>query len=85
MLVHDPGNKAPIRKLYAFLSKDKEGNEGIMGADLGNGTVPLITANTNLVSYIRNYLAANEELLNSSPKEIYLIEFYRGDLEEKIK
>lgn len=43
-MIHNPVNEKPITELYAYISIDKDGNEGICGAPLGvNGTtMPLV-------------------------------------------
>lgn len=35
MKIHDPGNTQPISSLYAVLSVDENGNEGILGTPVG--------------------------------------------------
>jgi predicted pyridoxine 5'-phosphate oxidase superfamily flavin-nucleotide-binding protein len=46
MIIHNPGNHLlRIDALWAFISVDKDGHEGVIAAPLGNmGTVPLVAA-----------------------------------------
>jgi hypothetical protein len=42
-MIHNPGNTQPITELKAWLSRDKNGNEGILAASgPGGGAFPLV-------------------------------------------
>lgn len=68
-----PGNKAPIDTLWAWLSKDTEGKEGVMA----NGHLPLISGDKALME---RFLPKITEIKKDKRAEGYtfsLVEFKR--------
>lgn len=47
-VIHDPENTQKLDKLYAYISVDENGNEGIMAIPTQLGTTPLITGSPEL-------------------------------------
>lgn len=73
-VIHDPENEQEITKLYAFLSVDERGNEGILGGPVGElGYVPLITGNQRVLNNIMLPLA--KQMAKMTKKKVVLVEF----------
>ncbi len=53
MIVHSPKNTAPLAKVYAFLSQDPNGNEGIIAAQTSYGIIPMVTGSLKLLEIMR--------------------------------
>ena len=50
-VIHDPGNEEKIDRLYAFLSIDDQGRNGIVASILpGLGSTPLVTGKRSVRS-----------------------------------
>lgn len=73
-MIHAPKNTFSISELFAFLSVDDDGCEGLLAANLGpNGTVfPLIGADRERVESYRPYAA---EAALKTGKKIRLARF----------
>lgn len=48
-ILHNPGNYLVISKLTAFVSVDKDGNEGVMGMIMGGVSTPFIGADEEII------------------------------------
>jgi hypothetical protein len=53
--MHVPPNKLRIDKLWAWLSVDKDGNEGVCATTVGNLVFPLIAADEDRLAEIREF------------------------------
>ena len=51
-ILHNPGNYLVVETVTCFVSVDEEGNEGIMGANLGIGWMPFIGADEEKISQL---------------------------------
>lgn len=73
-------NYLKIDSIYAYISEDENGNEGICGAMMPNGMfMPLVTCDSELVGLLKPYAKA---INDHSKKKIKLIKLnQREDLE----
>ncbi len=79
--IHDPKNERPLSSVWVFVSRDKDGNEGILSVGSSAGDqMPLITGNPKLVEPMRKIAAST---LRYATKTIHLLKFEaRTELEE---
>lgn len=78
--VHDPGNKFSINEIWAFVSRDDDGNEGVVGATMGGVFMPLIAADKDRLDSLRPLA---KDMLRLSKKKIFLVKFsQRSEIEE---
>lgn len=70
-----PLNEKPINKLWGVLSRDKNGNEGILGIDGPFGVVPALTGSERVLERFKEI--AREEIADGF--EIVVAEFIRGE------
>lgn len=78
---HTPPNEAKIDRLYAFLSIDDEGRNGIVGSiipAIGAGG-PLVTSSVNVTEY---YKGLAQQIADRTGKTIGLFAFVRVEGEE---
>ena len=75
-LIHDPGNETRIDRVYAFLSIDAEGNNGIAGGPVpGLGAfVQLVTASPGVAEMMKKLA---EEIAAKTGKPVGLFAFKR--------
>lgn len=64
--------KKPINKLYAWLSKDENGNEGIVTVGQGKAMLPMIASDDKLLK-----MPALLDAINKSEQKIVWAEFER--------
>lgn len=77
ILHDDDPNEAPITELFAWLSIDGDGNEGIVAAGLpGLGWTQLITSKERIANKMRKPAM---EAGNMSGKKVVLVRFKRVD------
>lgn len=77
--LHDPGNKLRINEIFAFVSVDNNGNEGVCGFSTPEGMMPLIAADPERVESLR---VIAKQLAGMTDKKIQLIKFtVREDME----
>lgn len=75
-VVHDPKNTFRIESVWAYISQDEDGNEGVCAV---NG-LPLLAADPTRLAAIRGVAVRMKEL---TPKKIILIRLHqREDMEE---
>lgn len=73
--IHDPGNEIDIQDLYAFLSVDEEGRQGICGTSLGSlGMTPLVTGKASLVQAMQDIA---RQISRETGKRVHLYRFRR--------
>ena len=73
--VHDAGEKLPILNLYAFVSRDPNGGQGIAASILpGLGSTPLITSSATLATKMASIA---EQIHRDSRMAIELYRFER--------
>lgn len=74
-LIHDPGNEEKIDRLYAFLSIDGEGRNGIVAEILpGLGSTPLVTGKRSVA---KSMIPLAEKIAARTGKPIRLFVFQR--------
>ena len=89
MKIHDPKNKWPIKTLWAFLSEDADGNQGIIAGgcyDSDSGIVvprmiPLVTSSEALLPQMREMAAVAKRLTD---KKIVLYKFTAREKVEEV-
>jgi hypothetical protein len=52
-MVHNPENVQPVDTLWAVLSKDENGNHGIIAMNMDGHPVPMITGSTALLEQFK--------------------------------
>lgn len=78
-VVYDPGNNYKISEIFAFISTDNDGNEGVCGYSTKAGMLPMIGADMARIETLRPMAKA---LAGMTKKKIQLIKFkVREDLE----
>jgi hypothetical protein len=80
-VLHDAKNYLKINEVWAFISVDDEGNEGLCAAPIGNGaaTMPLIAADKKMLEILR---PVAKGLALMTKKKIKLIKLHgREDVE----
>jgi hypothetical protein len=78
VVAHDPGNyMGRIDRIWAFLSLD-DGGEGVMGAPLDGGTVPLIAADKRRLD---DLIPLARRLATRFGKPIRLAKFSKRDVD----
>ena len=78
--IHDPGNTNKISVLWAVISVDAAGNEGICGLTLGEAIQPMVAG---LESNLRVFEAVIPSLKLNTDKKIKLVKFtQREDIRE---
>ena len=79
-MIHDPENKLKIENVWAFVSHDDKGNEGLCAIPTNLGMMPMIAADEARLKDLR---VAAKKLVSMTNKKIKLIKFsVREDLEE---
>lgn len=82
MLVHNSGNTKPVDVLFAYLSVDKDGNEGVCAAPLpGFGTTPLVFGYEHVAL---KFIPIAEEIAKASGMQIKLVKFTKGEVVQTI-
>ena len=78
--LHDPGNETKIERLYAFMSIDEQGRNGIVASILpGLGSTPLVTGKRSLAERM---IPMAEDIAKKTGKTIGLFVFARLEGEE---
>ena len=73
VMIHNPGNEYPINELYAYVSVDANGNEGIIGHGTATGAwFPLVTGNRELAMSLMETAREAGELAG---EEVVLVKF----------
>lgn len=84
MNIHNPGNKKPYDKLWAILSVDKNGNEGICAINTPIGPQVAITGEQKLLDMYIDVISkesAKRELSETNLK-IVIAEYSRSKTED---
>lgn len=72
--LHDPPNIAPVTEIFAVVSRDREGKEGICATLLpGLGSIPALTGRENLARLLLQ--KCREDMKGKTDKTIHLIRF----------
>lgn len=71
-VLHTPANLLRVDRLYAFLSVDEDGNEGLCAAPLNGMTMPLIAADR---ARMESLVPVAQELARLSGRKVRLVEF----------
>lgn len=75
---HNPGNEAPIDRLYVFMSIDDQGRHGIVAHFLpGLGSTPLVTGSRRTAKVMQ---AMADEVARETGMRVGLFIFNRGDM-----
>lgn len=81
-IAHDPENTFKITEIYAFVSVDEDGNEGVLAANLGGMMMPFVCADKARVDSLRNHA---EKIAHMTAKKIKLVKFTNREEIEEIK
>lgn len=74
-IIHDPGNTERIERLYAFMSIDDEGKNGVVASILpGLGSTPLVTGSRKTVELMKPLA---QEIAARTGKPVGLFAFRR--------
>lgn len=82
-ILHNPGNYQVISKVTAFVSVDKDGNEGVMGMNTSMGWMPFIGADEERLTQLYPIAKEMSEKFNVPFKVIQLTNRY--DITEMVK
>lgn len=82
-IIHNPGNYLVVEKVTCFVSVDKDGNEGIMGANTEMGFIPLIGADEERIKSLYPIAKQISKLAGVPFKVIQLNT--RADITEEVK
>ena len=78
--LHDPGNETKIERLYAFMSIDWKGENGVVAAVLpGVGSTPMVFGKRELAMRM---IPIAEKVAKESGKKVALFVFERVEGEE---
>jgi hypothetical protein len=78
--IHDPGNDAKIERLYAFLSVDGEGRNGVVAEILpGLGSTPLVTGSRKVA---HSMIPIAQKVADRTGRTVGLFAFARVEGEE---
>jgi hypothetical protein len=83
IVVGSPNHLLSIDELWVFISKDKDGNEGVCGAPIGGTFMPLVAADPARVDSLRR--VAQMIVDNSEGHEIILRKFSNSEDQEVIR
>lgn len=82
MKIHNPGNLHPIDSLYAYVSCDESGNEGIIAGAIGNQHYPLVFAGKEMA--LRTMTTA-QTVCDAANVDVRLVRFDRSQVIEQLK
>lgn len=80
--VHDPGNKLRIDQIWAFVSVDEKGDEGLCAFQSSMGWTPLIAADEARLESLR---PVAQRIADASGKPIRLLKFSTREIVEEIQ
>ncbi len=72
-MLHAPTNERPITELWAYLSVDEAGNEGLCGMPMMGATVPMVFGYERVA---RKLMPVAEQIAAMSGNTIRLVKFY---------
>lgn len=76
-----PGNEKPIDQIFAFVSVDAEGKEGICGMPLNGANWAMVTSKPETVELMRK---AAREISKRTGKPVRLMRFTQREIVETI-
>lgn len=76
-----PANSMVIEKIYAYVSIDNDGNEGIPAIKIGNDILPLVGADLDRMKSFKEYIF---KLVESTGRSARLVEFSHRKIIEEI-
>jgi hypothetical protein len=80
-MLHSPPNEAPVNEVWAFLSVDDKGNEGIIAGVLKDvGTVMLATGKRSMLVYYRPIAL---QIGKMAGVKVRLVRYARAETEEE--
>lgn len=80
--VQDPENEVVMDEIYAFMSEDEKGNNGIVAMPTENGTVPLVFGHKRMIEHMKPLVQA---IANHTNKKVVLYKFSNREVVEEIK
>lgn len=82
VVVGDPNHLLRIDEVWAFISKDEEGHEGLCAIQTLDGWMPLIAADKERLESLRSEA---KKLAEHTPNDIVLCRFHNREEVEIIK
>lgn len=76
-----PKNKIPFDYLYAVLSRDEDGNEGIVSAMSENGAFPMVFGDPIMLKLIKPLII---QLSKDTGRKLYVMKFEKKEQLEVI-
>ena len=81
-VLHDPKNTFVIENVWVFVSRDEEGNEGVIAAPVGDTLMPFVAADPKRIESLRPMA---QHLAKMTKKKIHLVKFSQRTEIEEIK
>jgi len=78
---HIPENKIPFEYLYAVLSRDNNGNEGIVSAMSENGAFPMVFGDPMMLKLVKPLVM---QLSKDTGRKLYVMKFKKEEQLEVI-
>ncbi len=72
MQIHTPPNEMPLDELHAVLSRDENGNEGIVSWMSDMGAMPLVFGNPRMIEQLIPML---KQMSAQSKKPLYIVKY----------
>jgi hypothetical protein len=60
--IHNPGNENQINEIYAVLSVDKDGNEGIFAQEIDKKMYPLVSSKKEILERVFKFSAESAKI-----------------------
>lgn len=76
VFIHDPKNVKSVESLWAWLSVDEDGNEGICATMMAGNVCPLVTGDPDKVPM---YQKLADSIAGYTSKRVVLAKFTRED------
>lgn len=80
--LHDPKNSKRLETLYAVVSRDDKGNEGIVSGVMGGVALPFVFSEMKHLEMIR---ASAQKILKHTDKSMHVLKFKFIEEVEEIK
>jgi len=82
MTIYDiPKNEMPLKELYVVVSRDEEGNEGIVSAMTPMGGMPMVFGHKRLIEKIRPTLL---QMSKDTGRKLYIVRYKQKEVMEVI-
>lgn len=78
---HIPKNEQPLADLYVVVSRDDDGNEGIVSMMTPMGGMPLVFGHKKLLEMVRDNL---KQISKDTGKKLYVVKYKKKDVIEII-